>query len=277
MDYNISIPDIYNYKNKNNDDDMKFELIQKQYKIKSDKCEFIDLPQNTLYMIVRFDNNNIYYEGNKIWNNQLIFQSKNRSLHSKIIYNYSDTDVIIDIDIIKSNNAMSMFTPVLQIYKKSIYIIDIYSHITLVNFYSGVRFTDRIYITTPDKITENIIKLQSFNIIFFFKVKLISQNNNYSYELKLSNIKNTFSDEILDVNLNYENHYDIYKIYLETLKNIKIFMRKNIKYIIDNNIQTPENLKDPDGWKENMFYILHPQKFINKYNILTYHAYSIYK
>jgi len=272
MDYNISIPDIYN---SNKNDDARFELISRQYKINSNSFELIDLPENTIYMIFRFDNNKIYFENNKIWNNELVFRSRNLSLHSKILCNKSDMDVIIDVDIIKSDILLYIrFTPIVD----NMYMYaNTYNNITLVNFYSGVRFTDRIFITTSDKITDKIIKLQSFNIISFFKVKLISDNLNYSYELKLTHIKNTFTDDILDIDLNYENIYNICNVYFETLKNIKIFMEKNIKYLNDNNIDIPENLKDSDGWKHNIFYTLYPQNFIKKYNIITYYTHTINK
>ena len=111
MDYNISIPDIYN---SNKNDDARFKLICQRYKINSNSFELIDLPENTIYMIFRFDNNKIYFENNKIWNNELVFRSRNLSLHSKILYNKSDMDVIIDVDIIKSDILFCRFIPIIE-------------------------------------------------------------------------------------------------------------------------------------------------------------------
>ena len=59
------------------------------------------------------------------------------------------------------------------------------------------------------------------------------------------------------------------------VSNIHYLKSKNIKYLNDNNIDIPENLKDSDGWKHNIFYTLYPQNFIKKYNIITYYTHTI--
>ena len=266
MDYNILIPDIYNYTDKKNDS--RIELIEQEYKIKSNNFITFDIPENTLYMIFIFDNNNIFLDGNKIWNNYLYFKSKN--ICQNMLKNKSDTDVTININIIMPKEKLYLFRSRIDTHdNKNI------DFISLLCSYSGIHFVDRIYIMVSNKIDDKIIKLQIFNIILFYKVKLLSRNNN-AYELKLCYIKNILMDESININLDYENIYDIYKIYLEIKKNIKIFMEKNIKFINDNNIEIPENIKDPDGWKEHIFYELNAQNFIKKYNINSYYVCSIY-
>lgn len=266
MDYNISIPNIYNYSDKKND--YRIELFEQEYKIKSNNFITFDIPENTLYMIFIFDNNNIFLDGNKIWNNYLYFKSKN--ICQNMLKNKSDTDVTININIIVSKEKLYLFRSRIDTYDNNN--VDF---ISLLCNYSGIHFVDKMYIIVSNKIDDKIIKLQIFNIILFYKVKLLSRNN-YAYELKLYHIKNIFTDDDIHINLDYRNIYDILKIYLETKKNIKIFMEKNIEYLINNKIEIPENIKDPDGWNEHMFYQLNPQNFIRKYNIITYYIYNIF-
>lgn len=266
MEYNISIPDIYNNNDKKNDS--RIELIQQEYKIKSNNFITFDIPENTLYMIFIFDNNNIFFDGNKIWNNYLYFKSNN--ICQNMLKNNSDTDVRININIIVSKEKLYLFSSRIDTNdNKNI------DFISLLCNYSGIHFVDRMYIIVSNKIDDKIIKLQIFNIILFYKVKLLSRNN-YAYELKLYHIKNTFTDDNIHINLDYVNIYDILEIYLETKQNIKIFMEKNIEYLINNKIEIPENIKDSHLWNKHIFYELNPQNFIRKYNIITYYIYNIF-
>lgn len=270
MDYNISIPDIYNNNDNNKKNDLCLELIRQEYKIKSNNCRLINIPINTIYMIFMFDSNNIFFEGIKIWNNYLYFNSKNSST-SFMLKNISYIDVTININIIVSKEIYQLFLSRLDIYDNKYN-----DFIPLLCNYSGIQFVDRMYIVVSNKIDDKIIKLQIFNIVLFYTVKLLSKNTNYVYELKLCYIKNILTDESININLNYDNIYDILNIYHETIKNIKIFMKKNIKYIINNKIEIPENIKDPDDWNEYMFYNLNPQNFIRKYNIISYYIFNIF-
>jgi hypothetical protein len=117
----------------------------------------------------------------------------------------------------------------------------------------------------------NIISIQIFNIVVYYKLKLISTN---TYELTLCGIKNLFVDEFLAIDIMYNNIYEIYPKYCKMLDKICKFMEDNIYYINHNKIQLPIDIADPDGWCDNnIFYSIDIKEFIKKYDVYNFDIY----
>jgi len=265
MDYNYNIPDIYEkpYDKKFNIFDEKIQT----YNLKSGEIKSIILPRDYLYLYFETVDTNIFFGDIKIWNKKILFNymTINKTCN---LENTSNIDVKINIHIIFSDKIINKIRLSKCIeydkYTQPIYKME---YITCITDYGGLHVLHQLFIQTTTKIIDKIIKLNSFNISMFYKIKLLQYNDSqfYSYELLLCGIKNILTDEYMNIDLN-NNIYDIYPKYLEIFKNLKIFMNNNTTHIRTNNIKIPDNITDPDGCKY-IFYYLNIVNMIKKYNI----------
>ena len=276
MDYNNDIPDIYDTPTKIH---KNLDIISETYILKAYEQKNIKINKNSLLLYFKTEYNNLYINYTKIWNNRILFNSMG-SLSGNIylLENKSENNVSINIfQLIYSKLQRKIYlTECNNYFKNSISYNEISKHFSLISLYAGtISIRDKIFIKTYNEIKEKIIKFQCFNIIMFYKLILISKNIYYSYELRLCGIKNTFLDEYVDIDLNFNNLYEIYSKYLFMFNNIKTFMVNNSNYLNMNNIDIPEHIIDPDGVRNNIFYNMDITKIIQKYNIFYYDGYKI--
>jgi len=258
MDYNWSIPDIYsNGITKSFDEKLK----KYEYNIKPNDKFLIDLKYYFIYF--ETDYTNLYINDEKIWNRRILFC--NKIYNRFIIQNYSDEYAQITIYVYyhesKTEKEKIIRYGGSNDHKDIIYMISYYNN-------SSSIITYNIYMETTQEIKIKIISLQSFNIKIYYKVKLISKNNNYSYILNICHIENTLNNSILYIDSSIDNLSDILPKYNKIKSDLKKFMKDNHKYLNDNNIQLPYNIKDEDGWIDNIYYNFCKINFNKKYNIV---------
>jgi hypothetical protein len=310
MDYDFTIPDIYNQDNTKSD---LFDIQTNKYYLKPHEIKSINIEVCTLFLYFETENTNIFFGKNSIiWNKKILFHQSSINVWYYLINN-SDNDAIVNIysvfnetikknknkliqsftyntlcksiDFAEYNNFIeyNRYVQLLAYYKfcktinlndlskynSSEFTINLLEHnVNLVTLYCGINILYQHYIKTTIKITDKIIKLNSFNINVYYKIKLLHEkHDSYTYNLILCGIKNTFTDEYKDLDLTYNNIYEIYPKYLQILKDIKIFMNNNLLYIESNNIKLPEDIRDPYGTKNNVFYTTNLKNIIKKYNI----------
>jgi hypothetical protein len=280
MDYNFIIPDIYNQDNTKSD---LFDIEIKKYYLKPHENKTIILPLNIQFLYFETENTNIFFVNSIIWNKKVLFFNSTMFTITNLTNN-SDNDAVVCIysilnKTIKINKVIKLIQ--CKIYNQFIKLIDLTEYnksvfpifileknLSLITLYCGIKILYQHYIKTNIKIIDKIIKLNSFNINVYYKIKLLHEKyDSYTYNLILCGIKNTLTDEYIDLDLNYNNLYEIYPKYLQMLKDLKIFMHNNLLYIKSNNIALPEDIKDPDGWEHNAFYYINFNNFIKKYNI----------
>ena len=270
MDYNSSIPDIYDQRQITNQYSFDIEkeyisLVSYEYK----KLKF----KNNLFVYIETEFNNIYLNDIKICNKRIIF---NNNLDNYNLYNKSDYIATIIINYVSTDKfikkIMSCDWNGYHIEKKELEKLNI----IILTTYVGIGIRDKIFIQTRDEIVDKIIKIHRYNIIMYYNIKLISKNILYSYELTLCGIKNTFLDEYMIIDLNFENIHEIYPKYLYMFKQLEIFLQKNIEYINKNNVDIPTDIKDPDDWKNYMFYSGNMETIIKKYNLVNYDTYRLH-
>lgn len=271
MNYELSIPDIYNMPPTKKLDNVIVDI--RKYYFKPYETIIIDLPQNT-YTCIFFEteNNRIYFNDTKIWNKKILFSNNNIFSSKYSLENISNNAATLIMYVTKYNKKFKKITYLkgegYNIHKKD----NIYD-ITLCTIYCGMSIITTIFLQCKTEITEKIIQIQSFNIICFYKKKLVSTNQTYEYELTLCGIKNTLNDDYIDIDLKYNNIYDIHDIYYREFHKIMIFMENNVSYIINHNIKPPLDICDPDDYKYNLFYTFNSLTFIKKYNIHTMDPY----
>ncbi len=256
MDYNCVIPDIYsNGITKSSDKN----ITKYEYDIKPNDKIFLDLKYHFIYF--ETGNTNLYIDYTKIWNRRVLFCNKtkincaienNSDEHAKItIYVYYDETE--KEKIIRYGGSCD--------YEGIIYMISYY------HFNQSIIITN-IYMETSQEIKIKMIFLQSFNIKIYYKVKLISKNNNYTYILTICNIENTFDNSNLYIDSTIDNLSEVLPKYNKIKSDLNIFLKNNHSHIKVNNIQLPDNNKDDDGWRDNIYYNCCKINFKKKYNII---------
>jgi hypothetical protein len=267
MDYNKSIPDIYSSihseKNQKNNDIITLEINLEPYEntnlyvILSNI--FDNLQQKSSSIIFRFElySKNVFLDIIQIWNNMIIIDYNQKI--NKILYN--DNDHIVNVKIylkLMINNKYCIY-----------HILNPNQLNRLYTSYCGIKILFYIILQTYEPIKDNLIKLKNFNIEILYKVKQLYKDQNH-YLLTLQYIKNIYTDDYIDFTL-YDYHdlnkiIDIYNNFGDKLYKIN---NSNIKYITDNNIILPEDIRDEDGWN-NTFYFFDKKTFIKKYNVIKF-------
>lgn len=254
MDYNSSIPDIYfnNVHNLFDKNIKKYEIILRPY-----EYIFIELKYNFLYF--ETVDKNLCINDTKIWNRRILFCNKNT--HTCKISNSSDSISKLIIYKYYIEDQINSFP-------RYGYSKNDTEDISLISYYdnNSSLITNNIYIETKQEIKLKNISIQSFNIKIYYKVKIISKNNNYEYLLDIFGIENTFNNMYLSIDSSINNLSDVMQKYSKIKFNIKNFLKINHKYIFDNNIELPENIADSDGLK-NIFYNSLKIDIMKKYNI----------
>lgn len=262
MNYELPIPDIYNMPTTKNLDNVDVD-IHKLY-FKPYETIMIELSKHAYtYLFFETENNKIYFNDNKIWNKKILF-SNNIHISRNYLKNMSDNAATLIIYILKYNDKL----------KKIIYTG--HGDTTLCSTYCGVSIITTIFLECNRELTEKIIQIQSFNIICFYKKKLVSTNQTYDYELTLCGIKNTLIDNYIDIDLKYTNIYDVYDVYYKAFSKIVEFLENNVNYIINHNIELPLEICESDDYEHNTFYIYNTLNFIKKYNIRGFDTYRYY-
>jgi hypothetical protein len=272
----LTIPDIYNIEQKKEIVD-NIEIDIQTYNFKSfEKKTYID--QNALkkikIILFETENNKIYFNGTKIWNKKIFFCNRGGIVPSICnLVNMSNDDAILKLYIITYKNYHTNISYLgnqrCEINKKK----EFYEKFNLCTIYCGITIITTIFLECYKELTNKIISIQSFNIICFYKVKLISKNNTYNYVLTLCGIQNTLLDEYIDINLKYDNIYDIYNVYYVAFSKILKFFQNDIKHIITHNIELSEDIRDPDGYNYNVFHSFDSLNFMKKYNVSTINTY----
>lgn len=260
MDYNTSIPDIYNEIKIN-----KKNIEVLEYYIKS--YEEIKLPIKDIFYFLYFQTNSISLIMNNdvIWNNKIYFGDfTNKKFHKVFkLFNKSDLTNYIKIYIIYQPKLLiqDICYPYYTKYETE------NSRISLITQYCGYSYANYIYIKVKNRINNDIIKINSFNLILYYKVKELYISDDYCiYYLIFTGIENSFyNDTIVFDNINNIN--DIDNIVTNNILKLKKFMENNKKYIIINKIELPNVMKDMDGWRENIFYNINYMEFTKKYKI----------
>ena len=272
MDYNSSIPDIYNHSLSTSND---FTIHKHIYNLKPNEKIYIKCLRKDLFLYFETEHNNMYIDDTKIWNKRIQFNSN--ILYDYLLYNQSDYSGILIISVVCCNKYINKIT----LNESTSYNIEklnkIYNkNISMFSVYSGIDIRYKIFLQSYNEISDKIVKIQIFNIIIYYKTNFISKNMSYSYELILCGIKNNFTNEYLYIDITFSNLQEIYIKYLIMFKDLKNFLQKNIDYINQNNVYIPEDFLDPDGWNYNIFYSVDMEDFIKKYKIFNYDAYKIY-
>jgi len=171
MNNELSIPDIYNIPTTKKLDNIDIDI--RKYYFKPYETIIIDLPKYTYtYIFFETENNKIYFDGHKIWNKKILFS--NTTISSKYhLENISNYNAMLTIYVVKYNNKLKKITYLgwegYDTYKKN----NKYDNITLCTIYCGVSIITTIFIQCSSELTEKIISIPSFNIIFFYKKILI--------------------------------------------------------------------------------------------------------
>lgn len=273
MNYELSIPDIYNIPSKKLND---VDVDIRKYYFTPYETIIINLPKNTYFNIFfETENNKIYCNGDKIWNKKILFCTN--AISSKYnLENMSNNAATLIIYVAKYNNKFKKIT-FFGWEGNNTHRKDKYEYITLCTIYCGISIITTIFLECNRELTEKIIQISSFNIICFYKKKLVSKNQTHDYELTLCGIKNTLSEEYVDIDLKQNNIYDVNDVYCRAFYKIMEFMENNVDYIINHNIKLPENICDPDLYKYNLFYNFNTLNFMKKYNIRSIDTYRYHK
>ena len=283
MDYNKSIPDIYSsnlndnkdYNKDYNKDDNNIIKLE----IELEPFENISLSYNiakaitekqiilvSQYIIIQFEieNNNILVDYLDVWNKMIYFSRITSS--SFILTNNNDTKVMIKIYVMINKKNKRITTNC--IHMRSRYITN-----RLYTSYLSLCIAFHIIIICNNRIKDKIIKINSYNITIFYKVKELKSSNKYI--LSLYSIKNSFNDDYIEFGLyNLDNNILIQNTYNDFLHRLHIFNNNNKEYIKKNNLILPENISDPDGW-DNTFYEFDEKQFMKKYDIRRYTIYEL--
>lgn len=266
-------------------------LIFNTYNIKL-YCQYIHLPSNypvkkTIYnneililernlsLKIYQDNgndNNIDYE----FNNIIIYEIKNTHKLNftlkqsiRLYSDYIDANIGVNTDIVDvyntnyNTNYETNYETKCEFYAYFIEICDIgYSHIIY-------KFIIKTHIDIEDK----IIKIKSFDIIFYYKVKKISKKK---YELTLVKFYNDIDSDYIECNFN--NIYDI-----TFIEQIKYYIDK-IENYCDKSMQTCNTKRPMDSggafsWYCNFDDIIRKYKLYDNvvfFNLSWYNKYNKY-
>jgi hypothetical protein len=277
MNEELFIQDIYAIDSlKKNVDDINIDIHTLNFK----PCEHIDFHlyrDQYTFILFKTENNNIYIEFTKIWNNRILLKENIYNYNLSFINKSCDNATLI-LYIVKYNKNKFKnisFMGCESNYNKEFEINNnnqCYIDITLYTRYCGASIITTIFLQCIKELHEKIIKIQSYNIINYYKVKLISKNNTHNYELTLCGIKNILTEEYIDITLKYDTIYDIMNVYNNALNKIYKFMEKNIDYINDNKIVLPKKILETDDYY-NVFYYFNSIDFMKKYNIRVIDTY----
>lgn len=262
MDYNQSIPNIYDSTEIKSNDDIKIDILE--YNLKSNEIIKI-YPKKYTFLYFETEYNKIFLNEKRIYNRDVLFYDTQINTQY-YLNNLSDYNSYIKIYGVKYSDIEQQIN---HGGHEHINIYEFNNNIRLCTHYYYTIILYKIIIKTKKECTNNIISLQNFNIIIYYKLKLISDN---TYELTLCGIKNLFVDQFLEIDIMCNNIYEIYPKYCKMLNQIYKFMNENINHINKNKIHAPL-VADPDGWKCNLFYDLHTKDFIKKYDICNFDIY----
>jgi hypothetical protein len=290
MNYNLSIPDIYNYNEKEkkilyNNFNIKListTLLPDTYYSLSEKgkvtnnLELCDLNDDFYYdNIYAFyfktnTNNIIFYINNcKIFvhNNLLFFNvtnkrtknsSENSSENSYEIISKSDIDQYIEIYIIYKNNySVKLISWRTIFYSKNNYpklsiIYDLYKYdAPYNNSLQTYYMMTNFYVKTKNNNIDNLVKFESNDIIFYFTYNLKSKITNTQYLYKYNLVK------LEKKNTNIE--------YICQLNNLQL---NNISSVI-------EYFENIDYIYDKIYDILNPPKNIYEYYLLDFKSFMI--
>lgn len=253
MDYNLSIPDIYNIDHSNKN------IFSRTIILESDKIYdfdeiFVNLDKEHFTGIyIKTYSTNIYLSTNNfknvlIYNNFFILDLFNRCNN---YYNFfaKGYDSEIEIYIIKKPTTNIQTFNYILYDSKNLQNInnsnDLYYNYNVLfrdSFYNMNLLTLQINIICKNDKFKNILKFQSNNMIFYYKSKLIKKINNiqYLYIFYLSKIENTDNDDSIQIeNVLHINNINSIYTYVNKLNEINSII---YYFLFDSNIYNTYNI-----------------------------------